>query len=338
MFSLLRVKWSCNPNWSELFRAPVAKLGSLAVLGNSNDETYRIDVGPEFEYPMSGLQLSGGAGANTLVVVGSGSIDFTNVLLSVTNFPMVDLSGGDANVVTVDVSAVASLAPASKELIITTDVNDQIVVADADTWRLADPLVLDGIFMVTAKNIAGDEVIAAELSHAWRNFLRTGDVNNDGSITASDALRIINELDRREYSDRNTQDLTNLLDVVDWPNAYFDHNGDDRETALDALRVINEITRQLPDTGEGEAMAAVFSELRAEDNESPPEEDIVVLTTRRLRSDASVSDAAAMQVSVTVWQGSKEAENEIESRAVDQLLTGCCEDLLEDNAMADFWD
>jgi hypothetical protein len=322
----------------ELFRTPVANLGSLAVLGNSNDETYTIDVGPAFEYPINGLQLSGGAGANTLVVVGNGSIDFTDVLFQVTEFPMVDLSSGDANVMTVDVSAVASLAPTSKKLIITTDVNDRIVVADADTWRLADPVISDDTLMVTAINIAGDEVIAAELSHAWQNFLRTGDVNNDGSITASDALRIINELDRRAYSDRNTQGLMNPLNIANWPNAYFDHNGDDRATALDALRVINDITRQAPDSSEGEAIAAVVSELRAENHESPPVDDFAVITNRRFRLDASESDTAAMQFGVTVLQGCEEAENEIESRAVDQLLAGCCQDLLEDNAMADFWD
>ena len=314
----------------ELFRTPVAKLGSLAVLGNANDETFTIDVGPEFEYPINGLRLSGGAGANTLVVVGNGSIDFTDVLLSLTEFSVVDLSSGNANVVTLDVSAVASLAPASRELIITTDVNDQIIVADADTWRLADPVISDNIFMVTAKYIAGDEVITAELSHAWRNFLRASDVNNDGSITASDALRIINELDRREYFDRNTQELMNPLDVAVWPNAYFDHNGDDHVTALDALRVINDLTRQALASGEGdgEPIVAMLSELRAENKESPRDDDFAGITTGRIRFGIAVSDAAAKQFSVTVLPGMEDAETEIESRAVDRWLAECCEDLV----------
>lgn len=92
--------------------------------------------------------------------------------------------------------------------------------------------------------------------------------------------------------------------------------------------MINDITRQALDSGAGEAIAAVSSELRAENKESPPDDDFAVITTQRLRWNVSVSDAAARQFGVTVLPGGKEAENELESRAVDQLMAACCEDLL----------
>lgn len=80
----------------------------------------------------------------------------------------------------------------------------------------------------------------------WQNVIAPGDVDNSGGVTAADALRIINELGRREYSDRDTKQLDDPLSVPVWPNVYFDQNGDGTVTALDALRVINELARVTP--------------------------------------------------------------------------------------------
>ncbi len=55
---------------TELFRSPVANLGSLRILGGAGDESVTIDVGSGFAIPAGGLQLDGGAGGNTLVIVG----------------------------------------------------------------------------------------------------------------------------------------------------------------------------------------------------------------------------------------------------------------------------
>jgi Dockerin type I domain len=118
------------------------------------------------------------------------------------------------------------------------------VVVDPANWRMSDP-VSTGSFLVTAVTTSGEK-IEAQLPHAWQNLLRAGDVNNDGVVSASDALRIINELGRRDFSDSSTQALLDPLTVSSWPGVYFDHNGDDRVTALDALRVINDLTRITP--------------------------------------------------------------------------------------------
>ncbi len=116
---------------------------------------------------------------------------------------------------TIDATAVVRLSPALKLLSITAGQDDKIIVTDVADWRLGDPLTDGGTFVVTANNMAGgNERIEAKVPHPWQNFMRAGDVNNDGSVTAGDALRIINELGRREYSDGDTQDLVDPLSVV----------------------------------------------------------------------------------------------------------------------------
>jgi hypothetical protein len=67
------------------------------------------------------------------------------------------------------------------------------------------------------------------------------DVQGNDGLRASDALRVINELARR-----NRNGSSNLLDPDrEQPNGvYVDVNGDYRLTALDALRVINELSRR----------------------------------------------------------------------------------------------
>jgi len=130
---------------------------------------------------------------------------------------------------------------------------DHLSVADAIDWRMSDPIENNGTFVLTASRVGSGETIQAELPRAWQNFLRAGDVNNDGNVTAADALRIINELSRREFSDSDTQDLDDPLTVAAWPGDYFDHNGDQRVTALDALRVINDLARLSLNNGSEEA-------------------------------------------------------------------------------------
>jgi len=240
-----------------LFRAPVANVGSLSVVGTERDETLSIDVGNGFSAPAEGIQLAGGAGGNTLAIRGDqGELDFTDALISATEFRHLDLSSSDASTITIDAAAVDRLSPALKVVSIHAEQGDKIIVSDAKDWRLGDPSTSGGVFVLTANYIAGgNQRLEANVPRPWQNFLQAGDVNNDGSVTAGDALRIINELDRRRYSDGDTQILHAPLSVGTWPDAYFDQNGDDRATALDALRVINEMAaiEASQESGEGEA-------------------------------------------------------------------------------------
>lgn len=71
------------------------------------------------------------------------------------------------------------------------------------------------------------------------NPIVSSDVNGDGSVTALDALQIINELNRRQFSDQNGEIQWSVLNNE--VTQFFDQNFDGQITALDALRVINEL-------------------------------------------------------------------------------------------------
>ncbi len=73
------------------------------------------------------------------------------------------------------------------------------------------------------------------------NPIVSSDVNGDGSVTALDALQVINELNRRQFSDQNGEIRWSVLD--DEVTQFLDQNFDGQITALDALRVINELNR-----------------------------------------------------------------------------------------------
>jgi uncharacterized protein YkwD len=77
----------------------------------------------------------------------------------------------------------------------------------------------------------------------WRHPVRHNDVNDDGRVTAIDALMVINELNSR----RSRNLPTSGNPVI---RGFVDTNGDGRVTANDALRIVNELN--LNASGEGE--------------------------------------------------------------------------------------
>ena len=89
----------------------------------------------------------------------------------------------------------------------------------------------------------------------WKNFVEPSDINNDQSITALDALTVINELGRRAFSDEQTAALDHPEILATGQGLFYDQNGDGKATALDALRVINQIVGEDGSgAGEGEAI------------------------------------------------------------------------------------
>ncbi len=112
----------------------------------------------------------------------------------------------------------------------------------ADGWEMGTAQVVESQFYRSL--VSTDASPAAEIyldaPTPWQNLLLPSDVDNSGSSTAVDALRVINELVNGSYSDE-TGLLSDPLSVSVWPNLYFDVNGDDTITALDALTVINQL-------------------------------------------------------------------------------------------------
>ncbi len=166
------------------FRAPIANLGSLAITGSAADESLIINLLGGLQLPVNGLQLDGGSGGNRLIVIGDNeTLDLTDASLQVDGFRHLDLSNEDANGIVLDVGSVARLSPMLKVVEIVAGAEDQLSVSDADNWRMSDPIIVNGTFILTARHVGvGGETIQAELPRAWQNFLRPGDVNNDGKV------------------------------------------------------------------------------------------------------------------------------------------------------------
>ena len=227
-----------------VFYASATDLGSIAISGTSDDDTLTLELA-DFAPPDFDLRIAGGSGNNRLALTGEGrAIDFTQSWLQVTEFNTLDLSTDKNQSVTLDANSIAAISSTNRLLIVAGD-SEQINVAHSEAWRMADPIVRDGKYILTADNSisGGNAVIEAESPLVWQNFLRTGDINNDGRVTASDALRVINELTSSVFSDPLDRSLNDPSELDTPPDVYFDNNGDQKVTALDALRVINELAR-----------------------------------------------------------------------------------------------
>jgi hypothetical protein len=246
----------------EVFRVPSQSLGSLAILGTDSDQVVDIDLSG-LGLPVNGLEIDGGGGENRILISGDGEqVDLTQTAIGLSRFGRLDLSSPDANPLVIDVLAVARMSPSSGIIEIMAGGEDRITVTDAADWRMGEPIIENGTFVLTAGHTGvGGESIRALLPSGWRNFLRPADVNNDGQVSAGDALSVINELSRRAFSDPDTEALNDPLGVAVWPNRYWDHNGDNSVTALDALRVINDLARALANGGAGEGEPTLLADV-----------------------------------------------------------------------------
>ncbi|EMI19537.1 lipoprotein [Rhodopirellula maiorica SM1] len=244
---------------TELFRASSSLVGSLTINGTASDDDISIDLGSGFTIPSRGLVIAGSTGNNLLSILGDGNLDLTDPLVDATDISHISLSVVNVNRVTLDAATIQRLSPIQKTVMVSTGVADVVEVKQADQWRMIDSVVVDGTFMLQAQNQNGEESILVESQRPFKNFLNPADVNNDGGITAADALDVINELNQRRYSSLQGQ-LIDPMGMESWPGTYFDTDGNGVITAADALKVINELPFQtfIQSTADGEAVAADF--------------------------------------------------------------------------------
>ncbi|MFK8113549.1 MAG: beta strand repeat-containing protein [Rubripirellula sp.] len=310
-----------NDGQNVLFNAPTEGLGSMDVQSGDQDDTVTLDFS---DGPGGGLTLNGLGGANTLAVAGS-SVDLTsNGLVAAQNFQTVDLTSDGANSVVIDAATVAALSPTDSTINVVGGAGDTVVFNNPTEWRLTDPIVNGNEFIQAATNQLTNEVVRLSLPNAWQNPIETSDVNNNGGVTAGDALVIINELSRRAFSDGTTQDLNNAAGVDPFPGTYYDQNGDGRATALDALRVINRIS-QLANSGgsDGEEVQALLQHLAAStnsDGSSTLDAPAAIEVVEKL-IDAGSSQTDRVTPSVETADQEQGTEVESWANAVDQLLS-----------------
>ncbi|TWU48479.1 choice-of-anchor Q domain-containing protein [Rubripirellula reticaptiva] len=254
----------------EVFRVASTAIDQLTIYGDEFSNVLTVDQTSGDAIPNGGLIFEGGDRVNTLRWVGgAGTLDLTptgNLILR--QVDAIDLTDAGAQSVLVDSAAAREMDPDGGGVIITGHVpvagqpSDQIMFADGPLWRMGTPEVIFGTAF--RKISLSDTFIQTDFGSGWQNIANPSDVNNNGSITANDALVIINELGRRSYSNRVGSVLVDPATVDPWPGFYYDQNGDGLATALDALRVINQLARlTTPANPSGEAeSAALIGEIK----------------------------------------------------------------------------
>tara|TARA_R110002049_G_scaffold4601_5_gene32633 strand:+ start:884620 stop:886851 length:2232 start_codon:yes stop_codon:yes gene_type:complete len=104
------------------------------------------------------------------------------------------------------------------------------------------------------------KLLAANLFH---NEVLPEDVNDDGQITALDAVTVINQMSRQSFGDQ-----ASINADVRGTGRMTDVNNDGRETALDALMIINRLSRDSfrgPEQNDGHANPTIPSDDAADE-------------------------------------------------------------------------
>uniref|UniRef100_UPI00356A8368 dockerin type I domain-containing protein n=1 Tax=Novipirellula sp. TaxID=2795430 RepID=UPI00356A8368 len=179
------------------------------------------------------LKINGGDGFDRLTVTLSESeIDLAAFLANqISGFEEVVITTTEAKVLSLDANAIAQAFGPGTSMVLHIGVSQ--LTANAD-WTLADPTFVSGVFAQVLR-FEGVEILVVSDS-PWRNSRDRWDVNNSGSVTASDALTIINRLPLQGESR-----LPVIESLADFTGMYYDVSGDGKVTALDALNVINRL-------------------------------------------------------------------------------------------------
>ncbi|GAA5505266.1 choice-of-anchor Q domain-containing protein [Novipirellula caenicola] len=223
----------------------VIQSGAVWVLGTGEDETFRLDFDPASLVDSIDLRFDGVAGRNTLQFLTSTTPAWlTEDLYQTSNFGVIQLAEDAASDLFIDADAVSRLSPHDELIQVGSFAGGTLRLSDPAAWRMGPARGRNGVFL---RSLVDDRdpvprVIETGLPLPWQNLIRKTDTNNDGAITAADALLVINELDSKSYSLDDGR-LQNPLATTHWPNRYFDVNGDELVTALDALQVINALAR-----------------------------------------------------------------------------------------------
>ena len=110
----------------------------------------------------------------------------------------------------------------------------------ADTF---DYIVRDGEGL--SSNVATATITVEERAFPYQNPLNRLDTDGDGFIVPRDALLIINEINSRAHSDRETGQIVSPLEPGTRPASNFDVTGDGYVVARDVLFVVNFINESL---------------------------------------------------------------------------------------------
>ncbi len=196
----------------------------------------------------------------TVVLTGSGS----TFVLSQASSPgdaiqLIDIRGSGGNTLVLDHQQVLDVFPAG--LAVVSDSDD--VVRFDPGWQFVAAGLVDGRLVRRFSNAGA--VLNLIGPNDFTNPINPFDVNFSGDVTSVDALQIINELNRRTFSDGRSDPEGQLRDFATLDFTlfrFYDVSGNAQITALDALRVLNQLAK-LSATSSGEPEWVVPQQQRA---------------------------------------------------------------------------
>jgi hypothetical protein len=177
--------------------------------------------------PSATLSLNGNSGFDT-VRLDDGIRILEMNSLSLDSIERIDLRNDSAVRFQIDLDTLISIDSPVQVL---SDNDD--VVGLSDGFVPGDPVMQPEFFH---RLVNGNTEVHWSNGRNWTNPITPFDVNADGSVSALDALIIINRLNRQ-----TTQVLPAPTEQADF--AYYDVTVDGNATALDALQVINALNR-----------------------------------------------------------------------------------------------
>ena len=231
------------------------QIGLLNIKGTENHQELTISLDPESLSVAPLLAIDGYSGNNTVHWKGAlSTIDLTaGSSIVVSDVQTHRLSSPEPQSLVINTEAVSKLNTVTSGVKIYLSSGDTIIMTDREQWRLTAPELINEEWLIPSHNTSTPSVeLLVHSDRLWHNYLVSSDINNDGQVTAGDALRIINELAARRYSSDLDQQVVEVDDVISWPNLLLDQNADNRVTSIDALRVINDLARNRLSNSSGE--------------------------------------------------------------------------------------
>ena len=312
----------------ELFNQPLAQLETLTVLGSTSNDTVTYDASGGSIVPALGLLIDGAGGENTFAIDGSTSIHATvDGLVTLLNLHVLDAAAAGSATIVVDAGVVLGLSPLDESVLFVGTDEDRILFADAADWRMEAPITSGNSFQSRTLNQFTGEEILAEIPSAYHNLVDPSDVDDNGELSAQDALIVINELAGRRFSDASGA-VVDPSTFNPWPDFYMDQNGDGSITANDALRVINDFARRVQSEAEFELVAALSDELASiesfgqwsDEFVEPPRQPVPAKVS--VFSDLARSAESKLVVGVADSRTSTDAPTALDQAQVDELLSG----------------
>jgi uncharacterized protein YkwD len=186
--------------------------------------------------------------SDSIFVTGTDQIlSMSDPTMNLVDLCSIDIRGTGPNSLHIDTNHLRE-AWGGRSLMVIANQDDTVVFDDGwtvDGIRLEDGRV---VRRVVNDGLMIDLVGPSDLT----NPIDVADVDSSGSLTAYDALTVINELAARRYSTDGSGDLLPFDALTISGAHYFDVSGNGAITSLDALLVINQMAKRSIAPAEGE--------------------------------------------------------------------------------------